>query len=360
MPITLITGGPGTGKTAWLLDQLINLRKIEPNREFFIHGVRGLTGIQHEQIFCKSQLCDICRAQDEKLTHESKYVENWPEWKQTGSLIIVDEVQRIWRPRAGGAPMPPAVSGLETHRHYGLDFWLISQGPHLFDNAIRLLVGRHVHLVARWSGRSQYEWPECKQDVQSRGDAVVRTYTLPKHVYSMYQSAEVHTVQNKRKPLSFYAAIIAVVLAISLISFIGYRLKNHGVVSSQPVAEGVGGAPPSPSGASSVNQTVSNVALKTADQIQTSYTPLVVGLPWTAPAYQELAKPVVMPVVAGCIKTKDDKRCACYTQQSSIVDMPKATCLLYVEKHAFNPFQQPRQQQQTSETPTLAMNVGSK
>lgn len=357
--ITLITGGPGTGKTAWLLDQLINLRKQEPDRELYIHGVRGLTGIQHEQIFCKSQLCDICRSQDEKLTPEAKYVENWPEWKSAGSLVVVDEVQRIWRPRSGGAQMPAAVSGLETHRHYGLDFWLISQGPHLFDNAIRLLVGRHVHLVAKWSGRSQYEWPECKQDVQSRGDAVVRTYTLPKRVYSMYESAEVHTVQNKRKPLSFYAAIIAVVLAVVLISFIGYRLKNHGVVASHTVSEGVGGAPPSPSGAATAQQTVPTVAPKTAEQIQTSFTPVVVGLPWTAPVYQELAKPVALPVVSGCIKTKDDKRCSCYTQQASIVDMPHATCLIYVDKHAFNPFQQPKQQPM-QDNQTIAMNGGTK
>ena len=151
--ITLITGGPGTGKTAWLLDQLLELRKAEPNRDVYIHGVRGLRNFPHEAIYCKSQLCDICRGST--IPDTAKYVEKWPEWKSPGDLIIVDEVQRIWRPRVGSSAAPESVTGLETHRHYGLDFWLISQGPHLFDNFIRLLVGRHVHLVARWSGRTQ-------------------------------------------------------------------------------------------------------------------------------------------------------------------------------------------------------------
>ncbi len=333
--ITLITGGPGTGKTAWLLDQLLELRKIEPNKLLFVHGVRNLRGIAHETIYCKSQLCDICRSQD--IPDNAKYVEGWPLWKQSDSLIIVDEVQRIWRPRAGGAQPSDAVSGLETHRHYGVDFWLISQGPHLFDNFIRLLVGRHVHLVARWSGRTQYEWPECKQDVQSRGDAVIRPYRLPAHVYKHYDSAEVHTKQNKRKPISFYATIFALILAAAMTVFVINRIKARVSPDTsvdtikQDAGSGVGGAPPSPVPSSPIYP-VNKTAFP-------DFKPRIANVMESAPAYAELIKVVVVPRLMGCISTP--KVCKCYTSQGTVYPTSSQFCGEYMKGNYFNPYKTP-------------------
>lgn len=366
--ITLITGGPGTGKTAWLLDQLIELRKQDQNKEIFIHGVRNLRGIAHEVIYCKSQLCDICKSipQDYEIDKDGntvvkprKFVEDWPEWKTVGSLIVADEVQRIWRPRSSGSPLPLGVSALETHRHYGIDIWLVSQGPHLFDNAIRLLVGRHVHLVSRWSGRTQYEWPECKQNVQQRSDAVNRQYKLPKRVYSMYDSAEIHTKQERRKPLSFYALIASFVFAVVAVSFVGYRLNKR--VSSQPDTANVSSVGIDPVVTSDSGQSVSTGDISTKEQFYSAFTPVVPGVPWSAPAYKELAKPVVMPVLAGCVLSlkSNDQRCSCYTQQGTIIDMDYASCRYQIAHVAFNPFRSEKTNvsnngnyaQQTAKTP---------
>lgn len=341
--ITLITGGPGTGKTAWLLDQLLTIRLVDPNREFYIHGVRNLRGIAHETIYCKSQLCDICRANDQP--ENAKFVENWNEWKPVGALIIVDEVQRIWRPRAGAAAPPAAVSGLETHRHYGLDFWLISQGPHLFDNFIRLLVGRHVHLVSRWNGRTQYEWPECKQDVQSRADAVIRPYSLPKRVYSMYDSAELHTKQDKRKPLSFYATIAAVLIAAIMIVVVVQRLRakiNPEVIQETSVVVKTPGV---------LNQSISSPGQPVQSHRQQfpDYTPTVSGVPESAPAYAHLLKVSAIPHLMGCVSTPDF--CKCYTVQGTPYPTSKAFCGEYVKGHYFNPYKSknvlPDQESQT-------------
>ena len=349
--ITLITGTPGSGKTAWLLDQLLTLKKNEPTRLLYVHGVRNLRGITHQTIYCKSQLCDICRSNAELKNWEEslrissptneylkyKYVEDWPSWKQPNSLIVVDEVQRIWRPRTGGSVPHASVSGLETHRHYGVDFWLISQGPHLFDNFIRLLVGRHVHLVANWAGRKQYEWPECKQDVQSRADAVVRPYTLPKRVFSLYDSAEVHTKLDKRKPISFYVSIAALLIAVAVVYVISGRISNKINPDLQQEA-GAGGAAAHSAPVSSTNQSgkVHKIPLETPEQIAVAYTPVVSSMPWTAPIYAELAKPTVFPVVAGCVKSATD--CRCYTQQATRVEMAQDMCQIFVKNHTFNQF----------------------
>jgi len=341
--ITLITGGPGTGKTAWLIAQLLELRKSDPNRLLFVHGVRNLRGIAHEVIYCRSQLCDICRAQDADIsarTHSApKFVENWPDWKESGSLIVVDEVQRIWRPSGGGAAPSLAISALETHRHYGLDFWLISQGPHLFHNYIRLLVGRHVHLVDKWSGRKEYEWPECKQDVQSRSGAVERVYKLPSHVYGMYDSAEIHTKQEKRKPMAFYALIVAFVLAVFFISFTVFRIKNRvnstELTRNEAVDNGVNKA--------GVDKTVPSSGSKpTVDDIAKSMTPVVQGLPWTAPIYKDLAVPVSMPVLSGCVFSKTKNRCSCYSQQATLIEVSHDVCQIYIDHLPFNHFRPDR------------------
>lgn len=330
--ITLITGGPGTGKTAWLLDQLIELRKTEPNRHIYIHGVRGLRNFPHETIYCGDQLCDICQSakSEGKIPDNAKFVEDWPHWKSFGDLIVIDEVQRIWRPRVGSAKPSPSVSGLETHRHYGLDFWLISQGPHLFDNFIRLLVGRHVHLVARWSGRTQYEWPECKQDIQSRSDAVIRPYKLPTHVYDMYDSAEVHTKQDKRKPISFYTAIAAVILVIVFVFFLFNRIHNKISTAQQTMLQ--------PDSLSMSSEQLPNTLNKPDSKQFPDFTPVIPGVPESAPAYSHLIKVSAAPILAGCVLNTQTDNCQCYTNQATPYQVSQDFCKESVKGHRFNPY----------------------
>ncbi|MDP1614480.1 MAG: zonular occludens toxin domain-containing protein [Methylococcales bacterium] len=343
--IRLFTGGPGTGKTAFMLDELIKFRKNEPNREVYIHGVRNLRGFAHEVIYCKSQLCDICRSVYPvgEIPEHVKLVENWHQWKEPGALIVVDEVQRIWRPRASGGAPPDSVSALETHRHYGVDFWLISQGPHLFDNFIRLLIGSHVHLVARWSGRMQYEWPECKQDVQSRSDAVTRPYTLPKHVFHMYDSAEVHTVQNKRKPLSLYATIAALCFAVVLVGFVVYRIRQRITSPSiiEPAGEGGALAPRASAGSiSGIASTANNAQTKTK---RIDFEPRIKARLETAPAYDELLKVQSVPFPQQCLAwtTEAGKYCRCLTDQGTPYPMPYNICFAYARGEVYNPYIKP-------------------
>lgn len=332
--ITLITGGPGTGKTAWVLAELLKLRKAEPEKELYIHGVRNLRGLPHEQIYCRSQLCDICRSKD--IPQDAKFVEDWPEWKVPGSLIVVDEVQRIWRPRAGSSNIPESVSGLETHRHYGLDFWLISQGPHLFDAFIRLLVGKHIHLLARWNGRSQYEWPECQQNIQSRSDAVVRPYSLPKHVYKMYDSAEVHTKQNKRMPLSIYAMVAASIVALILI------FRAYSSISSKIEGKPAQASAGSPSGSSLQQNNSGQSGQGVVAPVPSlpvpfpDFKPRLPGVPESAPAYAGLIQVTTAPLLAGCIKTKTE--CKCYTDQATPYPVSETYCTEVIAGHRFNPY----------------------
>lgn len=212
--ITLITGTPGTGKTAYVVSELLNL---DGSRPVYCHAIPNLK-LPHQQIYCRSTLCEPC--QSAQKPDNAQYVEEWPVWSPEGAILVLDEVQRVWRPRGSSAAVPESVAALETHRHKGLDFFLISQGPHLFDSNVRRLVGRHVHLVAKWAGRYAYEWPECQGETGSTSGAVKRSYKLPSRVFELYTSATLHTKQDKKKPIAFY--LIFPVTAIGL--FLGWRV----------------------------------------------------------------------------------------------------------------------------------------
>lgn len=334
--ITLITGTPGAGKTAWLVQELT---RLPTQRKIYVHGIPELK-IAHEPVWCRSEHCDHCRSFDLQIEKEIEqggepfFLEQWHKWVTHGSLIVADEVQRVWRPRSPGSKITEDIAKLETHRHMGVDFWLISQGPHLFDSNVRLLVGRHIHLVANWLGRKEYEWPECRQNLTSRADAVTRPYKLPKQIFGMYKSASLHTKLDKRKPMTFYvmvAALIAVVLG-------GYQVSKK-----------IGGtiAAGSMTGASANQDQIQPVNLSDADtanagagaaklQDLPDFKPAIEGQPETAPAYRHLLKVTAIPILAGCIKSATS--CKCYTAQATPYPVTWEQCQEHVANLKFNPY----------------------
>jgi zona occludens toxin len=59
-----------------------------------------------------------------------------------------------------------------------------------------------------------------------------------------------------------------------------------------------------------------------------SHQPRVSGLEYTAPAYDDVTKPVRAPFPAACLANKS--RCGCYSQQGTRLDVPDSICLQIV------------------------------
>ena len=338
--LTLITGTPGAGKTAWTVQELT---RLPSQRKIYVHGIPELK-IAHEPIYCVSDLCEHCRSltvlsQDQsqfELVDNPGYpvplVETWPEWATEGSLIILDEVQRVWRP--SGSKVPDEIAALETHRHKGLDFWLISQGPHLFHANIRLLIGRHIHLVSTWRGRNEYEFAECRQNVASRSDAVVRPYTLPTKIFSLYKSASLHTKAHHRKPLSFYF-LLATLLFTGVLGFIAYQRYDERIHPEQAIeADGVAKA--QATATPSADNALSKVVRQNSGF--PDFKPTIDGVLESAPAYAHLIKVVDYPHLMGCVRTPDF--CRCYTTQGTPYPVTQAFCGEYLAGHYFNPYRE--------------------
>ncbi|MGA0610860.1 zonular occludens toxin family protein [Caldimonas sp. KR1-144] len=183
--ITLITGAPGAGKSAALVQLL---QEIAKGRAIYVDGVPELQ-VPH------FALEDAAK---------------WHEVVPDGAAVVIDEVQRVWRPRGPGQRVPDAVAALETHRHRGLDFFIVTQGPNLVDKNVRALVGRHVHLrdvgvLGRW----WYEWPECSESLAWRTAPLKKRYRLPKGVFGLYKSASMHVKPIRSFPWQLGVAVLA-------------------------------------------------------------------------------------------------------------------------------------------------------
>lgn len=324
--ITLITGAPGAGKTAFVVNELAAL---DGQRPLFVHAVPGLA-YPHEPIYCRSTLCSHCA--EAQKPDEALYVEDWDKWAPIGALIVIDEVQRIWRPRMSNAAVPESVAALETHRHRGVDFYLISQGPHLFDINVRRLVSRHIHLVGKWLSRFSYEWPQCRDETDRVHDAIKKPYKLPAKVFGQYKSAEVHTPQRHAKPLAFYA----LALLLPVLGFLGYRVYAR-LHEFQHPDEGKPAIAPAGPPPAATPVPVSLPSPTPAPKPVPDFQPREAGRPESAPAYDGLYRVNAAPIVMGCIGTPD--ACKCYTVKATVALVDEAWCRAYLRREVFYPYE---------------------
>lgn len=207
--ITLITGAPGSGKTAALVELLSGFG----GRSIYADGIPELT-LQHEVLTDARQ---------------------WMTTVADGSAVVIDEVQRVWRPAGTGSRIPPDIEALETHRHRGLDFFIVTQHPNLVHANVRRLVGRHVHLRdIGMLGRWWYEWPEATNPETFRTAPVKKRYSLPKAAFAKYKSASLHIKPIRSVPRSLVVLGVAV-LALGIGAWRVY-VSIAGKVAPTPAA----------------------------------------------------------------------------------------------------------------------------
>lgn len=291
--IEQVTGLPGAGKTLITLVRTKQLAEKE-NRQVYYNGIPDL----------KLPWIELEKGED---------------WYRvpSGSIVVIDEAQRVFRPRANGSQVPEHVAKLETHRHLGIDLILITQHPMLLDTNVRRLVGRHIHTVRAFGAKfaTLHEWPQVKENCdKSRVDSIESKWFYPAQAFDWYKSAEVHT--HKRKiPFRVWLLLLLPLLLAATI-YAGYswwKGSNQRTTDSMKKATGISTAPAGQQ----------PVALKLG--YFDNYKPRVEGLSHTAPVYDEVTKPVRAPYPAACVDLKS-KGCRCYTSQATRLDVPKSLC----------------------------------
>lgn len=314
--IDLITGLPGNCKTLFTISWLRKFAKAE-NRPVFYSGI---------------PLSDKGKAE---LGWSEIDPEKWME-AGPGSIVVIDECQRIFRNRSINSQPPKYVSDLETHRHLGIDLVFITQHPMLIDPAIRRLTGRHRHMVRIFGMQAStiHEWNSVRDNCDkpaSRKDSEKTKWIFDKSVYSLYKSAELHT--GKRMIPKRVLLLFAVPLAIAAAVF---TVKH--LLLKKPVLPGA--SPAGAPGASYAGQ--GSAPRKAFDPVEDAKeyawknTPRVMGVAYTAPKYDAITTPTTAPVPAACIHM--GKRCSCYSQQATPLDVAFQQCVQIAHHGYFQDF----------------------
>lgn len=299
--IYLITGLPGNGKTLYTLWHVKD-RAEKENRQVYYSGIPDLK--------IESWI-------------ELKEPEKWHELPK-GAIIVMDEAQRVFRPRGGRSDPPEHVSKLETHRHDGHDLYIITQHPALIDQAVRRLAGTHRH-VQRTFGAMRaviHEWGEVHMDCErKRTDSSKTIWKYPKNVFGLYKSAELHTHKLQLPKQVYWLAGLTVVLLLLFAKvYTGIEhLKNP---EGAPTAEVEPAAPGAPG--VEVPATAPVPATQPEERFIEQFEPRIAGFPHTAPRYDEITKPVEAPVVAGCVQM--GTRCTCYSQRGTPLNVGPEVC----------------------------------
>lgn len=240
MSITLVTGTPGAGKTLYTVQELlaklvgslvevINDKGEQHKIERTVYtNIRGLL-LDHVLIDYNGPLG----------------ADHWHEWAKPGDILVVDEVQLLWPVRPNGSKVPPDVSALDTHRHRGVDFIVITQVPTNFDRHVSGLVDRHIHV--RRIGRSRncivYEWDAASRQLRYKDAMNRRPWRYKSSTFKLYKSSELHTKMPRKLPGILWLAILALLAAPFLWVNLAGRITSKSV---QPIEQAALPRPPVP------------------------------------------------------------------------------------------------------------------
>jgi len=371
MPIEIFTGQPGNGKTALMMERLVEEAKAG-NRPLFAFGIDGLKpGL--------ATVLEDARRWNDKDGEGSYIIPD-------GSLIFVDEAWK-WFGHLHDATRqqtPKHVLDLAEHRHRGLDFIWTTQQPNQLYPFVRGLIGGHTHVVRRFGTKmiDVYKWGELNEEIKSsakRDLAQRTTRLLPSSIYGEYKSAEVHTIKP-RIPWKVMALPVLVVVA-GVLAYLAYQmLRPEGAVERmRGKGSQAASADGTPGHASSSGSQDDGPRWKSAGEYAKDHLPRIATMPWTAPVFdqrQAHSDPLLICMSSMAGTDGQGKQleasCTCMTEQGTAYDMSQPECRTIARRGpVYNPYrershdaerrampeQQPQQAQMTGQGSDAPMGL---
>ncbi|MBH1568683.1 hypothetical protein I5U58_15065 [Stenotrophomonas maltophilia] len=270
------------------------------------------------------------------------------------AVLFVDEAQQVWRTRSGGRAVPPEVLDLETHRHQGIDIYLITQSPMYLDSHLRPLISSHEHLISYDKGSARiFRFTECYEDVKSsalRSKAQFEVWKYPVVHYADYDSAEVHTAKAKVPWRQRIAKLLVVIAGLLIVGSIGWffwgpetpKVVPKAAVGSETKSLGsslLGGFGSLPVGGAASERHYAN-----AQEYVEAHTPRISQMPWSMPAMD--GREVKSEPRLYCMSSggDSDRTCTCLTEQGTKWQMRIDQCVQMARwGPAYNPYKEAAQ-----------------
>lgn len=336
MPIELFTGLPGNGKTAFMVERLLQESK-KAERPLVAIGIDGLAPGLALQL-------DDPRNWNDKDASGAHIVPD-------GALVFVDEAWKWFGHLhdAGRQATPPHVLALAEHRHRGIDFVWTTQMPAQLYPFARSLVARHTHVVRRFGTQfvDLFTWEELNEDVKSgakRENAQKVVRTLPKEVFDQYKSATLHTIK-RRLPMKLFVLPVAVVASVALLWY-GINAFRPSAMTERLGAKGTDSALAEAAPLDSVSQDTPADELSVADYIKRQQ-PRIALAPWSAPLYDDRAATVDPQLfcMSGGPGEGRARDCMCMTEQGTRYQVRQEICEDQA-RHGpvYNPFRERREE----------------
>ena len=349
----LRTGLPGSGKT------LNTIREIElehgpdpknPGKELRTVYYYGIPDLDVTKLKCNWVEFDT---PDEWF--------NLPD----GSIIVIDEAQRVFGAQDGRKARPEKVARFETHRHQGFDIYLITQHPSLVMSHVRKLVGKHINMYRPYGGKRllRHEYEFCIDSPEKRSNfklAQERRIKLDPKYFGVYRSATVHTHKFKLPNYVWYIPACVAVIGACL-GWVWYTYvpadSEPAVVASDalPAQQPVAGPGLSLNPLDTVSNSFGLGQPLTQQQYLDTFVPRLDDVPSSAPRYDKLTEPKSFPRLV-CASSDDPRvidrartkgspvgsrdgreyTCQCYSQQITRVSTTAEFCLQVVENGLFD------------------------
>ena len=336
MAINFVTGLPRAGKTLFALSFVKDLAKKD-NRPVYTCNIPDVT--------IPGWL---------EIDHPDKWLT-----LPLRSILIIDELQDFW-PHAPAGRVPFPILELSKHGKKGIDFFIITQEPSLVHATPRGLCAVHYFVVRAFGSHNamvhKFQRMQLHPEKQKKHSEKI-AWSYPKEAFGRidketgvvivkpwYKSAEVHTVKREI-PKKIFAIPVLLLLVFGL----GFFVVNLGKSVVDKTASSADKSAPSfatrtatpstyvdPSGRERVNVSPA--------QYIASYESRVPGLQYTAQRYDALTQPQQVPYPAACVKSA--KKCSCFTQQATPLDVPKELCLQIVANGFFMDWVPPSSQPQ--------------
>ena len=339
--ITLITGKPRIGKTAFAVE-LLMFDEFYKGRKIF-SNINGLL-IEHHK---------------PPEGHSWEDMHEWLKWKENiGSVVIYDEVQYLFPTRSNGTKMPENVAFLNVHGHYGIDMILITQSPKIIDVNLREVVNKHIHIAAnKMGGLTRLEWNEVALNPTSQSrNALSSSHKINPKVFEYYKSAEVHT-DHKHVKSRWYYIIIAMLFILpcilGLVGFMGYKMyqgyKGKAGITAQAEEKKEDTGFKNPLDTESQKEMMPQSGIQGQNLKPEDFVPTIAEKPESKPIYDGVRQVKTFERIAACIEG-GKTGCTCYSDQATpLKEVTKEMCKQYARNGLpFNPY---KEEQQKTEQP---------